>query len=552
MNYRSLYRKYRPKNFNEIYGQDVIVKILNNSLKNNSFSHAYLFSGPRGSGKTSTAKIFARLINCDNYKDGKCCEKCENCINSADENCVDIIEMDAASNNGVDEIRELKNNAMVSPSFLKYKVYIIDEVHMLSNSAFNALLKTLEEPPEHVIFILATTNIEKVPITIISRCHTMEFKKINNKDMILRIKEIATKEKIKIDDDAIQEICNDSDGGLRDAIGMLELANSYCEDKITSEDINIINGNVSNKEIEILYDNILNSNINEAIESIEKYSESGKDLKKICKALLEYLINDNIKKTTTNKCLIGNTLIQCLSDMKKTTLDKVVFINTILSIGNNKQDSDVSLSNTDDFVLTNFDKKNEDISFASKKEDVSFESKNDNIIDKNEEDKNKIINNVDEIKKIRINNTFVDASKQELSDIKDKWKNLVDYCLDKSYGSFISTLVDAKPVASGKNNTILTYKYQSFCDNGNSNIEKYEEAISKLLDINKKLIFITDDEWTLEKNEYIKNLKNKVEYKYIEEPKKEDNIQKDITNEESDIIKKANEMFDKSIIEIEE
>ena len=242
--YQVLYRKYRPKTLQEVAGQDIVVKILKNSLKNDKLSHAYLFSGPRGTGKTSIAKILARVINCSNPVDYSPCNKCVSCTQK---NNVDIIEIDAASNNGVDEIRELKNKINLVPSFGKYKIYIIDEVHMLSIGAFNALLKTLEEPPAHAMFILATTEPHKIPVTILSRCQRLDFKKISEESIFKRLNEIVEKEKINIDPEAIKEIARLSDGGMRDAISMLDQASSYSDDKIELTDIYEINGIITKK-----------------------------------------------------------------------------------------------------------------------------------------------------------------------------------------------------------------------------------------------------------------------------------------------------------------
>ena len=220
MDYKVLYRKYRPENFDDLVGQDYIKKVLTNSIINKRISHAYIFAGPRGTGKTSTAKIFAKAINCDNPKGGNPCGKCSSC--KAAENSPDVIEIDAASNNGVDEVRRLIENVIIANSELKYKVYIIDEVHMMTNSAFNALLLTLEEPPSNVIFILATTDIQSVPSTIISRCQTFSFRPITDEIIVSRLKEVCQKEKITIEDQALFGIANLSAGGLRDALGYLD------------------------------------------------------------------------------------------------------------------------------------------------------------------------------------------------------------------------------------------------------------------------------------------------------------------------------------------
>ena len=230
--YKALYRRYRPKGFGAVVGQDSIVKTLKNSISCNNFGHAYMFFGPRGVGKTTISKILARSINCLENSNGEACGKCKNCINSADKDCVDIIEIDAASNNGVDEIRELRSKVNLVPSFLKYKVYIIDEVHMLSIGAFNALLKTLEEPPEHVIFILATTDPQKVPETIISRCQCFSFKRIPNEAIVDKLKFVCEEENIDIEEDVLRQIAIFSEGGMRDALGMLDKLHSYTNSKI--------------------------------------------------------------------------------------------------------------------------------------------------------------------------------------------------------------------------------------------------------------------------------------------------------------------------------
>ena len=291
MAYQTLYRKYRPNSFKLVYGQDAIVKTLKNIVKNDRLSHAYLFTGPRGTGKTSSAKLFAKAINCLNPINGDACNECENCKSFNENSNPDIIEMDAASNNGVDEIREIKNKVNLVPSMSKYKVYIIDEVHMLSIGAFNALLKTLEEPPSYVMFILATTDPQKIPPTIISRCQRYDFKSISKENMKKCLNNIIKKENISIEEDALNEIIINSNGGMRDAIGLLDQSSSFCEGNITSKDIEDLSGNISNNEITTFLKSVVNIDYSDIYNKINEYSLNGKDFNLICEKLINFIRN---------------------------------------------------------------------------------------------------------------------------------------------------------------------------------------------------------------------------------------------------------------------
>ena len=539
MLYQSLYRKYRPKNLNEVYGQDIVVKILTNAVKYGKFSHAYLFTGSRGCGKTSVARILSRMINCENLKNGIPCEECNSCKETSLNNCVDIIEMDAASNNGVDEIRDLKQNIYISPSFLKYKIYIIDEVHMLSIGAFNALLKILEEPPEHAVFILATTDIEKVPITIISRCQVLEFKKINNNDMFKRLKEICNLEEIKITDDAINEIIKNSDGGLRDAIGLLDLATSYADSEINEEIIQLLSGSISSSEINNICDLLIDNNYDKVIELINNYSDSGRDLVKIIDQIIEELNKKIIKKYDDNVVQINKSLVEAEIQMKKTNLSKSIFELTILSL--NKK-IDVS---RETIVINNDQKKVESVDITENKDNI--------ITEKNIDNEQNNTKNVDKIKKIRINNALAGANKKLKENLEESWKNLEDYTLDKKIGSLVCELLDATPTVVSDKNAILTYSYDSFVDKGNMYLKDYERVIKNILNMDLKIIFMTNSEWNKTKKEYIYNLNNNVSYNYIEEIEDEyNNEENDTVEENDDIIKKMSELFDDSKIEIEE
>ena len=288
MAYVALYRTYRPKNFGEVIGQKHIIKTLKNAVAENKPSHAYIFSGLRGIGKTTIARILARAVNCENPIDGEPCNQCKNCLAILNDETTDIVELDAASNNGVDEMREILEKVNFLPSVLRKKVYIIDEAHMLSTAAFNALLKTLEEPPLHVMFILATTEPHKIPQTILSRCQRFDFKQLSVEEISKEINLICEKENIKIENDAVVAIAESAEGGMRDALSILDQASVYSNDTITIEDVDCVTGRISNYKLIDLVKNLKEKNAAEAIKIVGDLINSGKEVSRIVSGTIQF------------------------------------------------------------------------------------------------------------------------------------------------------------------------------------------------------------------------------------------------------------------------
>ena len=345
--HKALYRVYRPKTFEDVVGQEHIVKTLKNQIKNNNIGHAYLFSGTRGTGKTSTAKIFARAVNCLNPINEEPCNECEICIDTLNDNIMDIVEIDAASNNSVDDIRELRESVKYTPSKAKYKVYIIDEVHMLSQGAFNALLKTLEEPPSYVIFILATTEPHKIPATILSRCQRFDFKRVSSKDIADRMSYICEKENIQAEDKALSLIARNSQGALRDALSILDQCMSFGNDKIEYKDVIELLGTVNIDELFQLSQSIIDEDTKKSLQILNEFIIWGKDIRNLINDLIDHFRNLMVCKVSKDLDEIISLPEESIERLKEQS--KTININDlirILNILSETQDSMKSSSNT--------------------------------------------------------------------------------------------------------------------------------------------------------------------------------------------------------------
>lgn len=296
--YQALYRRYRPMQFDDVLGQDHIISTLKNQIANNNIGHAYLFSGTRGTGKTSTAKIFSRAVSCLNPIDSNPCNECQICRGILDGSIMDVIEMDAASNRGVNDIRELRDKVVYPPSYAAYKVYIIDEVHMLTQEAFNALLKTLEEPPKHLIFILATTEPERIPQTILSRCQRFDFKRITSRNIIKNMEMICEELQLEIEEDALRVIARNADGAMRDALSLLDQCISFSDGRIRYEDAISILGIVNLDIIFKIVDNIIDKDIEEILVSIDTMIQDGRDVGQFIKDIINHFRDLMIIKTS--------------------------------------------------------------------------------------------------------------------------------------------------------------------------------------------------------------------------------------------------------------
>lgn len=539
MAYTALYRKYRPSNFASVVGQEVVVDILKNSILNNKVSHAYLFTGPRGTGKTSIAKILAHAVNCLNFN-GDICGECEVCKN-LEINDSDIIEIDAASNNGVDEIRTLRDNVKLLPSFCKYKIYIIDEVHMLSTGAFNALLKTLEEPPSHVIFILATTEPNKIPLTILSRCQRFDFNKISNEKLVSRLLYIATQEGKIVDKSILEYIAEISDGGLRDAINLLDQVISLPQESVTLEEIDRLSGRISQNTLFELLNAISTGNYVSILNISDIIYGEGKNYKDIADGMLaivrdlsinfevdSYFNKDYSSKLATinipfDKLIsITSLLNELIKELKNSNDPKMLFdiymvniCNSLSSKGNlsvKKED----INNSQTVELKNKEVNNiSNIKENKEKLDINKDSDEKTINEETVNTSNDIING--DLKSIRINNVLAEADKKILNNIVKSYDKICDYVSNKIYNTLSILLLDGHVVVASTKYLLFAFESEEDVTLFDNNYKQIELFIKEVFEEIYKVAAVTKKEWQRIKEDFIKNKKNQIPYVFIDE-----------------------------------
>lgn len=580
MAYQALYRKWRPRTFDSVVGQEDITNTLKNAIKRGTISHAFLFAGPRGTGKTSCAKIFAKALNCTNLQNGEPCNNCPNCLAADQGAMADIIEIDAASNNGVDEIREIRDKVKYAPTQGKYKVYIIDEVHMLSMGAFNALLKTLEEPPEHVVFILATTELQKVPATIISRTQRYNFKRISQKDLEKRMEYILKQEKIKYDEQALTVIAQVADGGMRDALSILDQLLSYEKETIEYQAALEITGFAAREDVEKLFLAILQKDAAKAIELAQFELQKGASSKNILNELIDLATNALIVvKTDVNDQ--GNFLTAdftekikaiplesyfklvssantALNDLRYTNQQQIPLEVFLIESTNASSAKPEGISNENTNLQSEVSTLTKQVATLTKQvarisqhhnnsnqifhiDDDNHISKQASTPSKTSKPAKKLLKNKQHNQKNReqVYQVLENATKHDLQTIKDIWPDLQSV-LQVSQRALLDVL---EPVAASSSQVVMKCKYTLWFEKASSDdnlLTILTEQIAKFANHEYQIVLVPDEDWFTVRKDFLQAHRTELLKRKQEKNKENEPAEVKVENE---IVEKAKEMF---------
>lgn len=518
MSYQALYRVWRPKTFEDVVGQEHITRTLKNAIYQQKFSHAYLFTGPRGTGKTSAAKIFAKAINCEKSPVEEPCNECTACRGIQDGTISDIIEIDAASNTSVDDVREIRDKVKYAPSAVPYKVYIIDEVHMISVNAFNALLKTLEEPPKHVVFILATTEPHKIPLTIISRCQRFDFKPITTKAMIGRMKTIIEADGFNVTDEALDAIARTAEGGMRDALSILDQAISYSSDEVTLEDVLAVTGGVSQGILTEMTQTMYEKNVQHAIQLLNMILQEGKDPGRFVYDLI-YFMRDLLlfKSNSELEGMLERARVDdafrelaeavsvdwiqeaitrlntCQQEIKWTNNPKVFIEIAILSITNRESSEHAGVANEEVLRLTQKLAELEKQLTRFKERPAQSASSPDSQRDVRRPQTRGTKNSF-KIPTEQVSMVLSHAEKQELRNAQSKWANFMDK-LKMTSAPAHATIKDSKPVAASPDAIVVAFKYEIHCSLFMDNRELVESVLASVMGKPLEIVPLPDKNW---------------------------------------------------------